>query len=575
MSREGVQEQEVAAAEPVRCAAPPRGYRYPEAPTPTLARLLVPALASALLLWLGYFPVAWGWLGWVALVPLLTLVRTEARPSRVYLAAWAAGLAFYWPALQWMRVADPRMVATWALLATYCSVYVPLAIYLLRRLERSTPLPLLVTVPVVWTALEGIRAHFLGGFAWYFLGHTQHALLPVIQVADLGGAYAVTFVVAAVNAFLFELLAARPGWRRLLALPETPDPAVPRWHAGAVALLLAGVLGYGAVRLGQEEFTPGPRVALVQGNLDQRLKNAAAAAADPEDLVGRIVRHYAELTDQAVMQRPDLIVWPETSYPEDWIESPAGRPDPYSAKLAQTVAQRWQTPVLLGLNVQERDPGDALRRYNSALLIRPDAQVAGRYDKIHRVPFGEYVPLREELPWMNAFAPYDFEYSIRAGTDTTRFPLGPLHFGVVICYEDTDPLLARQYVRATGGRPLADFLVNISNDGWFDGTSEHEEHLAICRFRAVECRRAVARSVNMGVSAVIDGSGRVIALPGPSWEASKKVAGVVTAVVPLDRRGSFYAAWGDWLPWGCWVVVGVGLVAGFRRPRAVAGYRAV
>src|SRR5205807_499391 len=128
-------------------------------------------------------------------------------------------------------------------------------------------------------------------------------------------------------------------------------------------------------------------------------------------------------------------------------------------------------------------------------------------------------------------------------------------------YEDTDPSLARQYV-APGDEPAVDFLLNLSNDGWFNGTSEHEEHLAICRFRAVECRRSVARAVNMGISAVIDGNGRVTALAGATWAESKKVAGVVTATVPIDRRGSVYTAWGDWLPAACWLLIGAGLLTG-------------
>src|SRR5260370_4004434 len=119
---------------------------------------------------------------------------------------------------------------------------------------------------------------------------------------------------------------------------------------------------------------------------------------------------------------------------------------------------------------------------------------------------------------MNVFASYEKDYSVRSGENFTRFPLGDFNFGVVICFEVTDPALARAYVRP-GDEPQADFLLNISNDGWFKGTSEHEEHLAISRFRAVECRRTLARSVNMGISAVIDGNGRVLA-PAPASEES-------------------------------------------------------
>jgi apolipoprotein N-acyltransferase len=227
------------------------------------------------------------------------------------------------------------------------------------------------------------------------------------------------------------------------------------------------------------------------------------------------------------------------------------------------------------------------------LIQAPAGGSGGRYDKIHRVLFGEYVPLRDWLPWMDWFAPYDYDYSVSPGEHLTRFPVSaaaaarPYRFGVIICFEDTDPYLARQYVRSKGGEPAVDFLLNISNDGWFDGTSEHEEHLAICRFRAVECRRAVARAVNMGVSAVIDGSGRVlepasvqhlggvqlweagggrlVAFPGPRWARYKKVSALLTAVIPIDRRTSLYAAWGDWLPWGCWLVLGLGLLRAWAR----------
>ena len=133
--------------------------------------------------------------------------------------------------------------------------------------------------------------------------------------------------------------------------------------------------------------------------------------------------------------------------------------------------------------------------------------------------------------------------------------------------------------------------MNISNDGWFDGTSEHEEHLAICRFRAVECRRSVVRAVNMGVSAVIDGNGRVLRpelvrcdgdnciwqvagdhpgpLPVSDWSQFKKVAGVLIATVPIDSRSSLYARWGDWLPIGCWIVVGAGVAIGLLWPKRI------
>ncbi|HXG11944.1 MAG TPA: apolipoprotein N-acyltransferase [Gemmataceae bacterium] len=618
---------------------------------------LLPALATGGLLWMCHFPLAWGWLAWVALVPLLCLVRAPVRARRIFFIAWAGGLVFFWPVLQWMRVADPRMYYTWAALATYCSLYLPVGVLLVRWLDRRTSLPLVVTVPVVWTALEFFRAHFGTGFPWYFLGHTQHAWLPVIQVADLAGAYAVTFLVAAVNALIFELLYTWGWFRRLFALPA--EPCLPSRRALAlqgagVALLFAATLLYGLWRLGQDNFTLGPLVALIQGNLEQGVRNARSSPGPgAENAAGVMMGHYQNLNRLALKRglKLDLIVWPETSYPSEWIELSEDFPaerinplyrrpggdgrEPTAAELAEWRARmvrklnedilddvkEWKTDALLGLNSRVLESENKSRRYNSAVLIREDGQFDGRYDKIHRVPFGEYVPFRDWLPWMNRFAPYDFDYSVSTGEQMTRFALGDYHFGVLICYEDTDPYLARQYVRP-GGEPMADFLVNISNDGWFDGTSEHEEHLAICRFRAVECRRSVARAVNMGISAVIDGNGRVMEpysteyleqedvylwslidprrlhpgivelpplnpwplrwfrpwgevrpigqardLPLSRWHEFKKVQGVLTAEIPLDRRTSLYAQWGDWLPWSCWVLIGVGLVWGIVRSR--------
>ena len=554
---------------PQRGLAPRTATLDPQ-PAPLPWPRLLPALASGGLLWLCHFPAAWGWLAWAALVPLLCLIRGGARPFRLFLCALAGGLAFFVPALQWMRVAHPMMYFTWIALAVYCSLFLAAAVLLVRRLDRATRLPLVLTVPVVWTAVDFLRAHLLTGFPWYYLAHSQHDFLPLIQVADLAGAYAVTFVVAAVNALLFELLFAWPRFRGRFALPDKParpGRAALVVQAAAVLTLFGSVLAYGFWRLGREDFTAGPRVALIQGNLEQYVRNARHTP-DGGQAARTIVRHYRDLSDLATAQAPDLIVWPETSYPEDWLESSAGELSEQSRETAAAVAKRWRTDVLLGLNAEVKPPDGRPLRYNSAVLIKADGSPAGRYDKMHRVPLGEYVPLRDWLPFMEQFTPYDFDYSVAAGEHFTRFPLGPYHFGVLICYEDSDPDLARRYVRADTGGPAVDFLVNISNDGWFDGTSEHEEHLAICRFRAVEARRAVARAVNMGISAVIDGSGRVVAVPGPTWRESKKVEAVLTAAIPIDRRSSRYAAWGDWLPWGCWLVVGGALVgASARRKR--------
>jgi apolipoprotein N-acyltransferase len=589
---------------------------------------LLLAVATGGALWLCYFPANLGWLAWVALVPLLVLVRGRSRPWVLYLSAYAGGLAFFVPALQWMRVADPRMAIAWAVLAVYCSLYFPAALWVVRFLDRRTRLPLLLSAPLAWTALEYFRSYFGNdffgsGFSWYQVGHTQHDFLPLIQVSDLAGAYAVSFLVVMVNALLLEALDGRSWFRRLYGAGDVPA----RWGRPAILLqgvavlvLLLGTLGYGLWRMGQATYAPGPRVALLQGNLGQQIRNDLNAADSFQD-------HFDSLCSLAASYRPALIVWPETSYPYEWQEvAPDVTPEDVSAAwrkkdefgraFARDVANNWHTPLLMGLNSNVLERDGRARRYNSALLIEPPGKVTARYDKIHCVPFGEYVPFKDSLPFMKRLAPYDYEYSVSQGREYTRFQFPakegnrPYSFGVIICFEDTDPAVSRPYGGGYG-RPPADFLFNISNDGWFDGTSEHDEHLAICRFRAVECRRTVARAVNMGISAVIDGNGRVLQpetrplprlergtvedalrkaghrdslprvwevpaegaeeLPTSRWGEFKKVPGILLANLPIDGRRSLYAVWGDWLPWACWLVIGAGVVLGWIRPARTSG----
>jgi apolipoprotein N-acyltransferase len=521
--------------------------------------------------------------------------------KRRYLAAFVGGLVFFIPALNWIRVAHPMMMLfAWPGLSVACALFWPLALLLLRKLDRLQ-LPFAVTLPVVWVGLDYLRAHFptgfpflkaigahqLSGFGWYFLGYPMHDFTALTQAADLGGVYLISVAVAAINGAIADWLY-RAGAVRS-ALRWSPDvvpalrPSILIASIGSLVLPLL-LIGYGLARLDHAPFTAGPRIAAIQGNLAQddkiiRGEQAEGVTETP------LQREYFPIADEAVRPKPvpDLIIWPETCFPYDWVEitDPAGAPQAdldYARVVRQTLGtftrKRFGTANLFGLNAIEWKHGRG-HKSNSALLINADGSVGGRYDKIHLVPFGEYVPLREQFPWLQVFTPYKHDYSCTPGESWTRFPLvtdrGTFHFGVLICYEDSDPYLARQYNPASGRGHAVDFLVNISNDGWFNGTEEHEQHLAICRYRAIESRRSVVRAVNMGISAVIDPDGRIIALPGDGrWANAKKVAGVVRAEVPVDSRESVYARVGDWVPAMLWAMLALGLLAG-RLKRASRG----
>ena len=574
------------------------------------ARVFVPAIVSGLLLWTAFFPLDLGPVAFVALAPLLTLVRADGIGRwRRYTAAFVGGLVFSVLALKWIRVAHPMMeLFAWPALSVYCALYWPLAILLLRRFDRLGQPPLALTLPIVWVALEYFRAHFvtgfpflqyvhahqLIGFGWYFLGYTQHHLLPLIQAADIGGVYVVSAAVAAVNGAVYEWLI-RPGlMRRWLRWPTDWRPGYAREMTTMAAALgfVVVLIGYGTVRLSHPPFPTGPRVHALQGNLSQSEKMVRGEFAEGLELTP-LEEEYLPLASRAFgngADQPDLIIWPETCASQDWFDAdPSVEVDEFTGQVVKFEQDRFReyagrrlppTNLLLGLNRRELTNvarvGEQFdidgKKYNAAILIRgdPARTLGGSYDKMHLVPFGEYVPLKDQLPWLQQFTPYRHDYSCTPGDELKRFDL-PANdrtytFGVLICYEDSDPYLARRYNPASGGKGV-DFLVNISNDGWFDGTEEHEQHLAICRFRAIEARRAVVRAVNMGISAAIDPDGRVIELPAGTWGASKKSAGIVRCVVPIDDRTSVYSAAGDWLPAMCWGVIAVGFVGPWIRRR--------
>src|SRR4051812_30290204 len=248
-------------------------------------RTFVPAILSGVLLYLSFFPVNAGFLGWIALVPLLSLVRANARPRRIYFAAFVGGLVCYVPAISWMRVAHPAMYASWLFLAVCCAIFLAMSVWLARRLDRLG-VPFWLAVPMGFVAVEYFRSHFPTGytwlewvhlrhpigFGWYMLGHTQHDWLALIQMSDVTGVYGVSFLVALVNAAVWltvERIAPLRVWLRDMR----PAPSASVGPAMVAAAALALVIIYGIIRLTHEPFAEGPQIALIQGNLPQSLKN--------------------------------------------------------------------------------------------------------------------------------------------------------------------------------------------------------------------------------------------------------------------------------------------------------------
>ncbi len=539
---------------------------------------------TAGLLWASFTPLDYAPLAWIALVPMLMLVRIEERTRWMYLAIYGGGLAFTIPTLQWMRLGDPAMYLAWGALSVYVACYFPMFVWLARVAVHRFSIPLVMAAPVVWVALEYLRAYMLTGFSWYYLGHSQYRFVELIQISDITGAYGVSFVVVMSAAAMAGLISIKLFERLRLLPPEgtsTLKVANSRGQMFSVvsAVLVFGcVVGYGFLRRGQADFQPGPRVALIQGNFTTSLKH------DPT-LVGRINSQHDYLTGQAVKlgHHPDLIIWPETMYRNSLLIAEENLSDDDIKTIAphiplkhwkshaaendlKTLSEKAGAALIIGVDslVAEKN---GIKHYNSAAFVEQSLGVTDRYDKMHRVIFGEYIPFREEIPWLRSLTPFSDGFGIAEGKSACIFELGKHRLAPVICYEDTVPHLVRGILKSakTQEKPV-DCVVNLTNDGWFHGSSELDQHLITAQFRAVECRTPIVRSVNTGISAIIDGDGVVVepdvffdgdgqgrdSMRDPNTgKYHKQLNAVLVHDVPLDDRESSYVKHGDWFAASC------------------------
>jgi len=530
------------------------------------------AAAGAVLLWAALPPADLWPLGWLAPVPWILLIRRNDLPGRrPYRATWLAGFLFWMAAMHWLRLPHWATSFGWVALSLYQAFYLPVFVGLSRVAVHRLRVSAIVAAPVVWTGLEFARAHLLTGITMASLGHTQYRWIGLIQISDLVGAYGVSFVVMFAAACLGRMLPTGSGrW--------TAWPALP------LAGMLAAVLGYGYWRTSVPPSTALARIALIQESIDISFK------ADPQ-MSDEIHRRYRELSEEAVRQygtprKLDLIVWPETMFRHTLIDlEPNARvPEncPYSKEEFQ-LAMAWEsarslgemagtarqlgTSLLLGVDRVHYGP-EGSRHFNSAAMVSASGKLVGRYDKMHLVLFGEYVPLAQYWPWLRRFTPLEVNNTpgVRPAAFDVASPAGSLRISPSICYENVLPQVIRRQIRllAHEGRE-PDVLVNLTNDGWFWGSSELDMHLVCAVFRAVEFRKPFLIAANTGFSAWIDGDGR-IRDRGPRREK-----GIVVAEVGPDPRSSWYLRIGDW-PAGCCLAVCVILAgAGWRTRRSRAG----
>jgi apolipoprotein N-acyltransferase len=450
--------------------------------------------------------------------------------------------------------------------------------------------PLVAAVPVVWTGLEYVQAHLLTGFSWYYLAHTQHAWTEIIQISDVVGAYGVSFVVAMTAAAIAGLLPDSLFDRfRLLPEGHTAEQKkavegvarVGKWQLAAALGVFAAVLAYGFVRRGQAEFREGPRIALIQGNFTSAVKHEKSQQSQFE-----IYRKHDQLTGIAVTYQPDLVVWPETMFP--WPLGVAGRGmsdrdlkrvapfvnrdywTPFVRDRLTATAQRANAALLIGIDRLTADKQHGFRHFNSAQFVTPKQGLGRHYDKVHRVLFGEYIPFKESFPWLSRLTPYSDAFGIAQGSGPVALSHAGYRFVPLICFEDTVPHLVTRFLRETEKQgERVDCLVNLTNDGWFHGSSELNQHLITARFRCVETRTPMVRAVNTGISAIIDGDGLVrepdvfidgdasvdapprTSIRDKKGRLYKQLNAALVDSIPLDNRRSVYTAGGDWFAIAC------------------------
>ena len=472
-------------------------------------------------------------LAWVAFVPLLVSLWNK-RPKEAFMSGMITGVFSFFGTLYWIyhsvtyygSVPFLASLALVFLLSLYLSLYPGLFALAFSLKLRSSRLPALLLVPVFWVTLEFVRSYALTGFPWSSIGYSQYRFLHGIQFADITGIYGVSFLVLAVNGALADLFIAKK--RRALM------PLFPMTHtlAGYIALIAALVLvfTYGYWRLHQQRPGASLKASIVQGNIEQDRKWVPAY----QEQVSAI---YREATAAAATGSPSLIIWPETAVPFYFGYD--------TARSGELVAfQRQLNSYLLFGSVMVKappSPGGPALLTNSAVLLDRQGNVSYVYDKIHLVPFGEYVPLRSTLFFVDKLVAGIGDYVPGDKVLKANTPFGS--FATFVCYEIIFPGLVRKFYSRDG-----DFIVTITNDAWFGRTTGPYQHFSMAVFRAIENRKPVLRAANTGISGYIDSSGRILRTT-PLFERR-----VETVDVTTDQTRSFYSRYGDIFSYLCIVV---------------------
>ena len=485
-------------------------------------------IVTGAVLWLSFPGGGEIWpLLFVALIPLLLAVRGES-PGRAAVAGLIAGLAHFLPLLYWIVIVLGRYgglpwfisIPALLLLALYMSLYMAAFAVLARAILLNVPAILaLWLVPALWVGLDWLRGALFTGFPWMDLGYGLYQTPLLIQVADLAGHHGVTYLIVFSNVLLLFLFGTGRRFAENLLL------------AGCGLGLLGGAGAYSGMKLTEitsmisSPETVRMKIGIVQGNIDQSIKWSPSQQQITVDT-------YLALTESLLVEAspPSLVVWPETALPFY---------PPFNDQMGplKNLVAGGETALLAGapwyeiIDRQNRK----VKYYNSALLLSPDGEYAGTYYKTHLVPFGEYVPLKRLLPFLEPLVEAVGDFS--AGTIERPLVWQEAKTGILICFESVFPELSRQWVQAG-----ANILVNLTNDAWYGKSSAPHHSLAMAVLRAVETRRSLIRSANTGISAFVDPVGEIDDRSGlfEPWAAAREAV-LMTDKTVWVRFGHLFA----------------------------------
>jgi len=485
--------------------------------SPSLIRLC--AVLSGVMLTASFPPGRLDGAAWFALVPLLVAIPGQA-PGQAFRLGLVAGLTHYLTLIYWVVVVLEHYgglhliisLVLWLLLCLYLSLYPALFACLASWVKDSRYAA--CSMAGLWVGLEYVRAWALSGFPWCLLGHTQYTHPMLIQISDTVGAYGLSFLIVLSNGVIYTVLfSRRPSLKGVLG----------RWEWPLLAVLWVITLAYGHYRLteseAEEKGQRSVRVAIIQGNIEQSMK------WDPGNQE-KTIRTYYVLSHEAMAAGAALIVWPETAVPLFFQE------EGFLGKKVREVARNTRADLVFGSPAYVRE-GAARRYYNRAYHLSPDGTTSGHYDKVHLVPFGEYVPLKRFFPFVHRLVAAAGDFA--SGQRVAPIPVAGLPSGILICFEVIFPELARAHTLHG-----AEILINLTNDAWFGMTSAPYQHLATAVFRAVENRRPMIRAANTGFSAFIDAAGRIRTVGGLFHEDV-----LVYDLGLAPRSLTFYTRYGD------------------------------